>query len=33
MIPGLANKVSPEKIEEAERKMAIYEILIRLNDS
>nr|WP_318026964.1 hypothetical protein [Mycoplasmopsis bovis] len=28
MIPGLANKVSPEKIEEAERKMAIYEILI-----
>ncbi|TKA59553.1 Signal recognition particle protein [Mycoplasmopsis bovis 8790] len=28
MIPGLANKVSSEKIEEAERKMAIYEILI-----
>ncbi|CAL59282.1 signal recognition particle protein [Mycoplasmopsis agalactiae] len=28
MIPGLANKINPEKIEEAERKLAIYEILI-----
>ncbi|WP_029513507.1 signal recognition particle protein [Mycoplasmopsis primatum] len=28
MIPGLANKVSPEKIEEAETKLAIYEVLI-----